>query len=378
MVEGLLLGGYGAAGHRHRVAATDPAPVGSVTAAGRPPRRGRGRRRRWPGARATDPGPRPGRACPRTQEPGLDGRAGVELAAGRRAALPRSGTSSGCRPRGSAACSRSAPGSADARRGSCCCEHTPARDQAGRRAGRAGRQGHHLRHRRAVDQAPRVDGADEDRHGRRGRGARRGRGLRRRRGPAPRDRAAAAGRERGRRRRPTGPATWCALPAAGPSRSPTPTRRAGWCWPTRWPTPTPGSTREVLVDVATLTGAATLGLGPPARGAVRHRRRGWPPRWWPPRRRQRRGGLADAAGRGLPRRARLRRRRPAARPRRTARVGGGSITAALFLREFTGGRRWAHLDIAGPARADKDEYEVTRGATGFGARLLLRWLEALR
>ena len=59
-------------------------------------------------------------------------------------------------------------------------------------------------------------------------------------------------------------------------------------------------------------------------------------------------------------------------------VHGGSITAALFLREFVGARRWAHLDIAGPARADGDEHEVTKGATGFGTRLLLRWLEALR
>ena len=57
--------------------------------------------------------------------------------------------------------------------------------------------------------------------------------------------------------------------------------------------------------------------------------------------------------------------------------GAGSITAALFLREFTAARRWAHLDIAGPARSDREEYEVTRGATGYGARLLLRWLEGL-
>ncbi len=59
-------------------------------------------------------------------------------------------------------------------------------------------------------------------------------------------------------------------------------------------------------------------------------------------------------------------------------ISGGSITAALFLREFAGDRRWAHLDIAGPARADRDEYEVNKGATGFGARVLLRWLEGLR
>ena len=31
-------------------------------------------------------------------------------------------------------------------------------------------------------------------------------------------------------------------------------------------------------------------------------------------------------------------------------LGGGAITAALFLREFAGGRRWAHLDIAGTGR----------------------------
>ncbi|HEY3902821.1 MAG TPA: leucyl aminopeptidase [Streptosporangiaceae bacterium] len=56
--------------------------------------------------------------------------------------------------------------------------------------------------------------------------------------------------------------------------------------------------------------------------------------------------------------------------------GGGSITAALFLREFSGGRPWAHLDIAGAARSSGDDGEVTAGATGFGTRLLLRWLSS--
>ncbi|RKS71879.1 leucyl aminopeptidase [Actinomadura pelletieri DSM 43383] len=56
--------------------------------------------------------------------------------------------------------------------------------------------------------------------------------------------------------------------------------------------------------------------------------------------------------------------------------GGGAITAALFLREFVGDRPWAHLDIAGPGRATADDAELTRGATGFGARLLLSWLTA--
>lgn len=61
---------------------------------------------------------------------------------------------------------------------------------------------------------------------------------------------------------------------------------------------------------------------------------------------------------------------------RTRFNGGGSISAALFLRELVGQRRWAHLDVAGPARADKDEHEVCKGATGWGARLLLHWLRA--
>ncbi len=56
-------------------------------------------------------------------------------------------------------------------------------------------------------------------------------------------------------------------------------------------------------------------------------------------------------------------------------VGGGSITAALFLREFAGPRNWAHIDIAGTGRSDTDAGIISRGATGFGARLLLTWLE---
>jgi leucyl aminopeptidase len=56
---------------------------------------------------------------------------------------------------------------------------------------------------------------------------------------------------------------------------------------------------------------------------------------------------------------------------------GGSITAALFLREFTGGRSWAHLDIAGPAWSGGDDEELTKGGTGWGVRLLTTWLEGL-
>ncbi len=58
-------------------------------------------------------------------------------------------------------------------------------------------------------------------------------------------------------------------------------------------------------------------------------------------------------------------------------LGGGAITAALFLREFTGGRSWAHLDIAGPAMAGGDDEELTKGGTGYGVRLLTAWLQDL-
>jgi leucyl aminopeptidase len=58
-------------------------------------------------------------------------------------------------------------------------------------------------------------------------------------------------------------------------------------------------------------------------------------------------------------------------------VGAGAVLAALFLREFAGGRRWAHLDVAGPARSERDAGLVSKGGTGFGARLLLRWLQTL-
>ena len=54
--------------------------------------------------------------------------------------------------------------------------------------------------------------------------------------------------------------------------------------------------------------------------------------------------------------------------------GAGSIVAALFLRDFAGSRPWAHLDIAGAARSATDDGDVAAGGTGFGTRLLLRWL----
>lgn len=55
----------------------------------------------------------------------------------------------------------------------------------------------------------------------------------------------------------------------------------------------------------------------------------------------------------------------------------GSVTAALFLEQFVGKRKWVHLDIAGPARSEVDAGEVVKGGTGFGTRLLIEWLATL-
>jgi leucyl aminopeptidase len=132
---------------------------------------------------------------------------------------------------------------------------------------------------------------------------------------------------------------------------------------------------DVLVDIATLTGAATQSLG---RGygalyttserlgsALQRAGEASGERLWPMPLVEDYRPLLDSEVADLCQIA----TRPA--------VGAGSVMAALFLREFAGGLPWAHLDIAGPGRSDRDKGEVKRGGTGFGARLLLRWLQTL-
>jgi leucyl aminopeptidase len=130
---------------------------------------------------------------------------------------------------------------------------------------------------------------------------------------------------------------------------------------------------DVIVDIATLTGSARVALGGVlgalyasddglARALLAAGVQSGEPVWRMPLVDDYRDALespvADLAN--MPYRSR-------ARP--------GSIDAALFLREFTGGRRWAHLDIAGAARFG--EGDKGKGATGFGTRLMLRWLTSL-
>jgi leucyl aminopeptidase len=50
---------------------------------------------------------------------------------------------------------------------------------------------------------------------------------------------------------------------------------------------------------------------------------------------------------------------------------GGAITAAVFLSEFVGDTPWAHIDMASTMRSESDDGWRSKGATGYGARLLI-------
>ncbi|MBB3083003.1 leucyl aminopeptidase family protein [Geodermatophilus sabuli] len=126
----------------------------------------------------------------------------------------------------------------------------------------------------------------------------------------------------------------------------------------------------VLVDVATLTGAMKVALGTRTAGLYATS-----------------DGLADALRAAAGHAGEPVWRMPLAEEHadllesavadaNNAPGNPGGTTAALFLRPFAGELPWAHLDVAGPARAGSDDAEVVKGGTGYGARTLLRWLEA--
>jgi len=55
--------------------------------------------------------------------------------------------------------------------------------------------------------------------------------------------------------------------------------------------------------------------------------------------------------------------------------GAGTITAAKFLQKFTDGhKKWAHIDIAGPSFSSKGSLNI-KGGTGFGVRLLVELMK---
>ena len=125
----------------------------------------------------------------------------------------------------------------------------------------------------------------------------------------------------------------------------------------------------LVVDLATLTGACIIALGHHAGGLMgtddrlnrallkageRSGDRLWQLPLWENYRNQIDSVVADVKNTGG---------RPA-----------GTITAALFLKEFIGDYPWAHLDIAGVAWTDATTPIQEKGATGFGVRLLVDFL----
>jgi len=58
-------------------------------------------------------------------------------------------------------------------------------------------------------------------------------------------------------------------------------------------------------------------------------------------------------------------------------VGGrwaGAITAGLFLKKFIGKYNWIHIDIAGPAILEEEREYIPKGGSGVGVRLLIDFL----
>jgi leucyl aminopeptidase len=120
-----------------------------------------------------------------------------------------------------------------------------------------------------------------------------------------------------------------------------------------------------LVDVATLTGAVVVALGKITTGlfgtdgwvdvvrdaAARGGEKVWPMPLFDEYKDQLKSEIADMLN----------------SPGRPA----GSITAAMFLKEFTGGLPWAHLDIAGTAWAEEARAWAPKGATGVMVRTLV-------
>jgi leucyl aminopeptidase len=124
---------------------------------------------------------------------------------------------------------------------------------------------------------------------------------------------------------------------------------------------------DAIVDVATLTGACVVALGDKVAGLMGSDD-GWIEQ------------VDDAAGRAseavwplpLPQEYRKSLESEVADVRNIGTGGyGGALTAGLFLKEFVADVPWAHLDIAGPARASGDDGYVIKGGTGFGVRTLI-------
>jgi leucyl aminopeptidase len=124
---------------------------------------------------------------------------------------------------------------------------------------------------------------------------------------------------------------------------------------------------DAIIDLATLTGAVTVALGDKIAGLM-----GSDDDWIEQ--------VQDAAERAgervwhlpLPEEYRRNLDSEVADLRNiSSGAGAGTLTAGLFLQEFTDGAPWAHLDIAGAARSSTEDADVSKGGTGYGVRTLV-------
>jgi len=126
---------------------------------------------------------------------------------------------------------------------------------------------------------------------------------------------------------------------------------------------------DELLDFATLTGACMVALGPHIAGVMSNDT-ALTERW-----------LAAARDAGedmwplpLPERLRDMLKSDIADMKNTGERYGGALTAGLFLKEFAGTTPWVHVDLAGPASADKEYGAVTKGGTGFAVATVVEYL----
>ncbi len=126
---------------------------------------------------------------------------------------------------------------------------------------------------------------------------------------------------------------------------------------------------DELFDFATLTGACMVALGPNIAGVMGNDL-SLVERW-----------LASAKLAGeemwhlpLPPALRDQLKSEIADMRNTGDRFGGALTAGLFLKEFVGETPWVHVDIAGPASADKEQGHIAKGGTGFAVATIAEYL----
>jgi len=131
---------------------------------------------------------------------------------------------------------------------------------------------------------------------------------------------------------------------------------------------------DAIIDLATLTGAVTMALGEKIAGLM-----GSDDAWITQ--------VSDAAARAgervwhlpLPEDYRRNLDSEIADLRNISTGGGaGTLTAGLFLKEFTADAPWAHLDIAGTARSSSEDAETSKGGTGYGVRTLVELASTFR